>query len=226
MSANKNQKLYSVITGDIVKSSKLSIDQHKKLIKVMRSCSKEVQKIFPGALKYEPELFRGDSWQLLVQKPEEALSIALFYRAYIKANMMIRKIDARMAISVGTVDFVESSFGIGDAYKISGKALDKKGKRRIKFVSDVVDDSSTIDLIIYNIDFISARWTANQSKIILLALQNNDQNTIAGKLKISQQAVSKQLDSTGWNIVYSNINYYKNILSNKNKKNIINSFNK
>lgn len=219
MSANKNQKLYSVITGDIVKSSKLSIDQHKKLIKVMRSCSKEVQKIFTGALKYEPELFRGDSWQLLVQKPEAALSIALFYRAYLKANMMINKIDARMAISVGTVDFVESSFGIGDAYKISGKALDKKGKRRIKFVSDVVDDSSTIDLIIYNIDFISARWTANQSKIILLALQNNDQNTIAGKLKISQQAVSKQLDSTGWNIVYSNINYFKNIFSNKNKKN-------
>lgn len=221
MPDDKIQKLFSVITGDIIKSSKLSIEQHKKLIKVMRNCSKEVQKVFPGVLKYEPELFRGDSWQLLIKKPEEALSIALFYRAYLKANMMINKIDARMAISVGTVDFIESSFGVGDAYKISGKALDKKGKRKIKFVSDIVTESETIDLIVYNIDFISSKWTGKQSKIILLAFQNMEQNAIAVKLKISQQAVSKQLDSAGWNIVYSNINYYKNILSNKNKINFL-----
>ncbi len=211
MLSNKKQKLYSVITGDIIKSSKLSIEQHKKLIKVMRSCSKDVQKIFPGALKYEPELFRGDSWQLLIQKPEEALSIALFYRAYLKANMFINKIDARMAISVGSVDYVESSFGVGEAYKISGKALDKKGKSKIKFVSDAITDSDLIDLIIQNVDFISARWTGNQSKIILLSLQNFEQGRIALKLKISQQAVSKQLDSAGWNVIYNNIEFFKSI---------------
>ena len=60
--------------------------------------------------------------------------------------MQLDSIDARMAISVGTVDFVESSFGVGDAYKISGKALDKKGKRKIKFVSDRLDDSAVLDL--------------------------------------------------------------------------------
>lgn len=220
MIKEKNKKLYSVITGDIVKSSKLSIEQHKKLVRVMRNCSKEVQKVFPDALKYEAELFRGDSWQLLIKKPEEALNIAVFYRAYLKANMMINKIDARMAISVGTVDFVESSFGVGDAYKISGKALDKKGKRKIKFVSDVIAEADFIDLITYNVDFISSKWTGKQSKIILLALQNMDQSAIAVKLKISQQAVSKQLDSTGWNIVSSNIIYFKNILTVKNKKNV------
>lgn len=220
MQENATQKLYSVITGDIVKSSRLSIEQHKKLVKVMRSCSKEVQKVFPGSLKYEPELFRGDSWQLLIKKPEEALSIALFYRAYLKANMMISKIDSRMAISVGTVDYVESSFGIGDAYKNSGKALDKKGKRKLKFVSDFVANSDIIDLIIYNVDFISTRWTSNQSKIILLALQNMDQNSIAVKLKISQQAVSKHLDVTGWDIVISNINYFKSVLFVSDKRNV------
>lgn len=111
--ANENpKKLYSVITGDIVKSSKLSLDKHKLLIKVMRSCSKEIYKVFPGVLKYEPELFRGDSWQALIQKPELALSVALFYRAYLKAKMQLDSIDARMAISIGTVDFIKSSFGL------------------------------------------------------------------------------------------------------------------
>ncbi len=206
------KKLYSVITGDIVKSSKLSLNQHKQLIKVMRSCSKEVSKIFPDALKYEPELFRGDSWQLLIKKPELALSIALFYRAYLKAKMQLNSIDSRMAISIGTVDFVESSFGVGDAYKISGKALDKKGKRKLKFVSDIILNADVLDLIIQNSDFISSRWTSKQCKIVLLALQNMDQKAIASKLRITQQAVSKQIDAAGWMIVSDNIAYFNNVV--------------
>lgn len=212
MAKEKIKKLYSVITGDIVKSSKLSLDKHKLLVKVMKSCSKEISKVFPGALKYEPELFRGDSWQVLIQKPELAFSIALFYRAYLKAKMQLDSIDARMAVSIGTVDFIESSFGIGDAYKISGNALDKKGKRKFKFVSDILPDSNVLDLIIQNTDFISARWTSKQSKIALLALQNSSQKTIASKLRISQQAVSKQVDAAGWFIVADNIAYFKDIV--------------
>jgi len=212
MAKEKTKKLYSVITGDIVKSSKLSLENHKLLVKVMRSSSKDLSKIFPDALKYEPELFRGDSWQLLIKKPELALSIALFYRAYLKAKMQLSSIDARMAISIGTVDYIESSFGVGNAYKISGKALDKKGKRKIRFVSDVIPNSDVVDLIIQNTDFISSKWTSNQCKIVLLALQNMDQQSIAKKLRISQQAVSKQLDSIGWMIVEDNVNLFKNVL--------------
>ncbi len=214
MAKEKTKKLYSVITGDIVKSSKLPLDKHKLLVKVMRNCSKEISNVFPDSLKYKPELFRGDSWQVLIKKPELALSIALFYRAYLRAKMQLSSIDARMAISIGTVDFIESSFGVGDAYKISGKALDKKGKRKIKFVSDILPDSNVIDLLIYNTDFISARWTSKQCKIVLLALQNRDQKAIASKLRISQQAVSKQIDAAGWMIVYDNVAYFKNVVLN------------
>lgn len=212
MAKEKTKKLYSVITGDIVKSSKLSLENHKLLVKVMRSSSKDLSKIFPDTLKYEPELFRGDSWQLLIKKPELALSIALFYRAYLKAKMQLSSIDARMAISIGTVDYIESSFGVGNAYKISGKALDKKGKRKIRFVSDVIPNSDVVDLIIQNADFISSKWTSNQCKIVLLALQNMDQKSIASKLRITQSAVSQQIDASGWTIIDQNIILFQNIL--------------
>ena len=217
MAKEKTKKLYSVITGDIVKSSKLPLDKHKLLVKVMRNCSKEISNIFPDSLKYKPELFRGDSWQVLIKKPELALSIALFYRAYLRAKMQLSSIDARMAISIGTVDFIESSFGVGDAYKISGKALDKKGKRKIKFVSDILPNSDVIDLLIQNSDFISARWTSKQCKIVLLALQNRDQKAIASKLRISQQAVSKQIDAAGWMIVRQNISYFLTQINHSNE---------
>ena len=217
MAKEKTKKLYSVITGDIVKSSKLPLDKHKLLVKVMRNCSKEISNIFPDSLKYKPELFRGDSWQVLIKKPELALSIALFYRAYLRAKMQLSSIDARMAISIGTVDFIESSFGVGDAYKISGKALDKKGKRKIKFVSDILPNSDVIDLLIQNSDFISARWTSKQCKIVLLALQNRDQKAIASKLRISQQAVSKQIDAAGWMIIRQNISYFLTQINHSNE---------
>jgi hypothetical protein len=213
MKTVKAKKLYAVITGDIIKSSRLSLEKHKQLIRVMHSCSREISVVFPKALKYEPEFFRGDSWQMLLQKPELALNIALFYRAFLKAKMQMDSIDARMAVSVGTVDFIESSFGIGDAYKISGKALDKKGKRKLKFVSDILANSEILDLLIQNTDFISSKWTSRQSKIILLALQNKNQKEIAGKLKITQQAVSQHMDSMGWLIIYENLKYFSGIIN-------------
>jgi hypothetical protein len=212
MAKELTKKLYSVITGDIIKSSKLSLENYKLLIKVMKNSSKDLSNVFPDALKYEPELFRGDSWQLLIKKPELALSIAMFYRAYLKAKMQLSSIDARMAISIGTVDLIESSFGVGNAYKISGKALDKKGKRKIRFVSDVIPNSDFIDLIIQNTDFISSKWTSNQCNIVLLALQNLDQKSIASKLHITQSAVSQQIDASGWTIIDQSIRLFKKVL--------------
>lgn len=67
-------------------------------------------------------------------------------------------------------------------------------------------------MIIQNTDFISSKWTSNQCKIVLLALQDLDQKTIASKLRITQQAVSKQMDAAGWMIVAENNVYFNNAL--------------
>jgi len=41
-----------------------------------------------------------------------------------------------------------------------------------------------------------------------------DQRAIASKLRITQQAVSKQIDSAGWAIVSESIAYFKNAILN------------
>ncbi|WP_348344671.1 SatD family protein [Ignavibacterium sp.] len=205
-------KLYSVITADIVKSSKLSISKHKKLIEVIKICATEIKKVFPATLQYAPEYFRGDSWQVVLKKPEYALAIALYYRAFIKANMEINTIDARMAISLGSIDFVKKSFGVGEAYKTSGEAIDIKGKRRLKFIYDKKEISELLDLLVENSDFISSRWTVRQCKVILLSLKGYNQLQIAKKIKVTQQAVSQQLDSAGWSVISKNIAYFQNTI--------------
>ncbi|MCL6494700.1 MAG: SatD family protein [Ignavibacterium sp.] len=214
----KNSKLYSVITADIVKSSKLSIAKHKKLISIIKKCGSEIQRVFSAIFQYSPEYFRGDSWQIVLKKPEYALAVVLFYRAYIRANMKISFMDARMAISLGSIDFVKKSFGVGEAYKISGEALDLKGKRRLKFICNEKEISLLLDLLVENSDFISSRWTVRQAQIIILALSGLNQLQIAKKIKVSQQAISQQLDSAGWSIISKNIDYFKNTVSKLNNK--------
>ncbi|WP_290663876.1 SatD family protein [Ignavibacterium sp.] len=211
MAAKKN-KLYSVITADIVKSSKLSIVKHKKLIEVIKKCGIEIQKVFPGSFQYTPEYFRGDSWQIVLKKPELALGIVLYYRAYIRANMKLSSMNARMAISLGTIDFIKKSFGVGEAYRISGEAVDIKGKRRLKFIYNESELSELLDLLVENSDFISSRWTVRQCQIILLSMKGYNQLQIARKIKVTQQAVSQQLDSAGWAVISRNIKNFQTII--------------
>ncbi|MGQ9643525.1 MAG: hypothetical protein ACUVT3_06680 [Ignavibacterium sp.] len=215
---DKKLKLYSVITADVVKSSKLSITKHKQLIDIIKKCSSEIQKVIPGTFQYTPEYFRGDSWQIVLKKPEHALAVVLFYRAFIRANMKISFLDARMAISLGSIDFVKKSFGVGEAYKISGEALDLKGKRRLKFIFNEKEISLLLDLIVENTDFISSKWTVRQSQIIILALSGYNQLQIAKKIKVSQQAISQQLDSAGWSVISKNIDFFKNTVLKLNNK--------
>lgn len=205
----KKSRLYSVITADVVKSSKLSIAKHRKLVDVIKKCGNELQKIFPAAFQYTPEYFRGDSWQVVLKKPELALKIVLYYRAFIRANMKLNSMDARMAISLGSIDFVKKSFGVGEAYRISGEAIDIKGKRRLKFIYNESEISELLDLLVENSDFISSRWTVRQCQIMLLAVKGYNQLQIARKIKVTQQAVSQQLDSAGWAVISRNINTFQ-----------------
>ncbi|AFH49476.1 Hypothetical protein IALB_1769 [Ignavibacterium album JCM 16511] len=214
----KQNKVYSVVTSDIVKSSKLSITKHKKLIRVIKNCAIEVQKVFPASFQYAPEYFRGDSWQIVLKKPELALSIILFYRAYIRAYMKLSSMDARMAISLGRIDFVKKHFGVGEAYKISGEAIDIKGKRRFKFIYNEKETSELLDLLVENSDFISSRWTVRQCEVILLAMKGFNQLQISKKLKVTQQAVSQQLDSAGWSVIAKNIAYFQNTIEQLTRK--------
>lgn len=208
----KRNKLYSVITADIVKSSKLSIATHEKLIQVIKKCASEIQKVFPKTLQYTPEYFRGDSWQIVLKKPELALAIIIYYRAFIRANMKFSSMDARMAISLGSIDFVKKYFGVGEAYKISGEAIDIKGKRRFKFIYNKEGISELLDLLVENSDFISSRWTVKQCQVILLSMKGYNQLQIAKRLKVSQQAVSQQLDAAGWSVISKNIDYFQNTI--------------
>ncbi len=199
------QKKYAVITGDIVDSSKLPKAQRAALPGLIANASQETRKAFPDAVPLAADVFRGDGWQLLVSDPVRSLRIGLFFRACLRsASERGRGLDTRMAMAVGSVDFVRGrvSQGDGEAYRLSGRALEtmpRKQRLRLE-VAGAKDDLQALGIIVRLIDVLAQHWTGRQALAVRAALCGWTQEEIAKQWSgsITQQAVTKHLDAAEW----------------------------
>jgi len=212
-------KLYAIITGDIVASSLLSSNKRKMLHKVMVDSSKVLQDEFKDAVPMGVDIFRGDSWQIILSKPAKALRLALFYRAILRAKMESHRFDTRMAIALGHVDFIpgnRASEGYGEAYQLSGKALESMPKAsNMSFVFPEMELEKVLNVVIQLIDSISSRWSDRQALAVTGALRGWKQEKIAEKWwkkKVSQQAVAQHLSRAGWYPVEKGILFFEQCL--------------
>lgn len=212
-------KLYAIITGDIVASSLLSSNKRKMLHKVMVDSSKVLQDEFKDAVPMGVDIFRGDSWQIILSKPAKALRLALFYRAILRAKMESHRFNTRMAIALGHVDFIPGnrvSEGYGEAYQLSGKALESMPKAsNMSFVLPGMELEKVLNVVIQLIDSISSRWSDRQALAVTGALRGWKQEKIAEKWwkkKVSQQAVAQHLSRAGWYPVEKGILFFEQCL--------------
>jgi len=212
-------KLYAIITGDIVASSLLSSNKRKMLHKVMVDSSKVLQDEFKDAVPMGVDIFRGDSWQIILSKPAKALRLALFYRAILRAKMESHRFDTRMAIALGHVDFIPGnrvSEGFGEAYQLSGKALESMPKAsNMSFVFPGMELEKALNVVIRLIDSISSRWSDRQALAVAGALRGWKQEKIAEKWwkkKVSQQAIAQHLSRAGWYPVEKGILFFEQCL--------------
>lgn len=212
------QKNYAVITGDIVNSSKLPKAQRKLLPGLIAKASRETCKTFPDAVPLEVDVFRGDGWQLLVSDVVRCLRIGLFFRACLRsAAERGRGLDTRVAIAVGQVDFVNErvSQGDGEAYRVSGRALENMPrKQRLLLALPVEKEADALAVIIQLVDVLAQRWTGRQALAVRGALRGWTQEKIAQEWpkSISQQAVTKHLDGAQWPALEAALTYVENNL--------------
>jgi len=212
----QRNKVYAVITGDIVASSRLSSGNREKLYQIMVESSEFLRKAFEDAIQIDVDIFRGDSWQMLLSKPEQALRLALFYRAMLRAKMESHRFNTRMAIALGCVDFIPAkrvSEGYGEAYKLSGRALESIPKaNNMCFVYAGNKQEKILDVVVQLIDAVSSRWSDKQALAVTGALRGWKQEKIAEtwwKKKVSQQAVAQHLARAGWYSVEKGIQFFE-----------------
>jgi hypothetical protein len=194
-------KLYAVITGDIIDFSKLPTGQRQGLNRIMKKGSEAIRKAFTGSVPLEADVFRGDSWQLLVSDAALSLRIGLFLRAYLRASIGAgtNKLDTRMAIGVGTVDFVPDdrvSRGDGEAYRHSGNGLEQMPKTSsMCFRNPGREMEEPLDVLVQLLDVLAMNWSDKQALAITGALQGLKQEKIGSLWKppITQQSVNRHL---------------------------------
>ena len=180
-----------VLTGDIVKSTGLSFDERAALFAGLKSGAAAVE-----ALQAEPprfERFSGDSWQMLVQ-PKLALRACLLMRAYIRQES--KSFETRISVGIGAVEPLSpEGLGASDgpAFQASGRGL-KALKGAQYFTTNTADQP-----VFVLADEISKRWTQAQARVLAYALMRPrpTQESVAGKVGISQQSVRNHLTAAG-----------------------------
>jgi hypothetical protein len=216
----------AVITGDFINSSKLAPKDWDRLHDIMKRSSQLLRESFAAIVPLDVDIFRGDSWQLLVLDPAKALRLSLLYRATIRAKMESLDLDTRMAIAVGKIDSIPAtrvSEGHGEAYLLSGEGLDRLNRSKsanMCFAHKDPEIADTLDVIVRLIDALATSWTDKQALAMSGALRGMKQEEIAERLwekKITQQAVAQHLSRAGWDAIERGIDYFEKKLKDKLK---------
>jgi hypothetical protein len=204
----------AVITGDIIHSSQLS-DYSK--ITLMDEVN-EVLNSFGKKKIMRAEIYRGDSFQCLINQPKNALRIALSIKTYIRSLSDESVYDARLSIGIGKVDLVmkQLSLSNGEAFHISGRLIDEMKKHK-KGISIASADNYNAELQMESIllDALLAKTSALQCKVINLKLNGHTEIQIANLLKITQSAVNYRSNSSNWNAIDAMVKRFENIYANE-----------
>lgn len=193
----------AVLTGDVVASSTLGAGQRRALPALLGQAARQLKAAFGKAAPYDLEIFRGDSWQLVVTDPAVCFRAALFFRACVIADSPgDHRLDTRVAIAVGGVDFLPRhnvSAGDGAAYRASGEALDRlDAGARLALVGS--GEQPWRDVAVRLVDAIVQEWTARQARAVAGRLRDWTQQEIAKHWpeRITQQSVARHLARSHW----------------------------
>lgn len=222
----------SVITGDLVKSRKIKDADIANVINSLKDTFNEINhQLLNGKGAFE--IFRGDSFQGLIPKPDQALLVAIILRAHLRTYepsgvmtgrnkpgkpLLFAYSDARIAIGIGTVSYnadriTESQ---GEAFQNSGIAFEaiSKENKCLVILTPWEKINSELEVEFQLADALISRWTASTAEAIYHhLLYGKNQKELAAQLKISQPGVHNRLVKYGnINSIHAFINRYHDLI--------------
>lgn len=188
----------AVLTGDIVNSTQLLPNEEERLVEGLR--------LFLAGHLYE--FYRGDSFQVYIKKPAEALRLALACRCIAIGITVQREDDVapvsdiRISIGIGEVSLPIGSLGIakGKAFLLSGRQFDRLQQSEERLAINCDDPAANIGFQVMAdyLDSIFKRMTAKQAEVIVNLLQGITQQQLALTLEKSKSTVSQLANAGRW----------------------------
>ena len=210
------ENVYAVLTGDLVKSSRLTAEQSRKAMDRIRQLAQEFNDLFPDASVGQVDTFRHDSWQWLLADPSLGLRAALFIRAGLRSLSDNKTMfDTRIAIGTGPIETISKqriSDSRGLAFTFSGKTLDAMKDMRLAYADGERADAEKNSLsagVVPLLDCIVTSWTVTESRAVYGALKGLTQEQTAenwpgagnSEKRPTRQAVQKALQRAHWQVV-------------------------
>lgn len=180
--------MLAVITGDIVHSQ--STDTaiwNNALVDILSTLGKRPRNW---------DIYRGDSFQTEVNKPADALTIAILIKASIKK---IKGLDVRLAIGIGDKSFDSDNITQcnGPAFIHSGHILDdlNHSQQRLAIKSPWPEFDENINVHCLLASIAMDKWLVNAAEVMQYTLLHPDasQAQIGEALGIAQNTVSERL---------------------------------
>lgn len=209
-------RIKGVITGDIIDSSAIEIKYRDFLLESIRKIVNELEIIEPLNI----EFFRGDSFQMVVNSPENAMQIAVLLRAGLKHHTpkeYKKPWDVRLSLGIGEISYHAERIVLsdGEAFQYSGRELDEMGKQRLIVKTRWKDVNEELKVSTAFADEVISAWSTSQAEAIYQALLYDiPQKDIAKKLQTSAQNVSKLLIAAKVSLIQMYIDRYHHLISN------------
>lgn len=199
-----------VITGDLVNSTHIAAVWRQTVTDVLKVCVADFKPLTDVKL----EMYRGDSFQAIVDKPEYTLAVAIALRAKLRASTPEESEiwDARLSIGIGEIPFESDNIATcdGEAFRLSGRAFDKIGKRRLCISTPWQDFNNNIDLLTRFADELISSWTVKQAIAVYHSiLYPKKQKDMANDLNMTRQNFNHLWRSSKCQLILNYIEYYK-----------------
>ncbi|MBG00368.1 MAG: hypothetical protein CMI36_15350 [Owenweeksia sp.] len=190
--------MIAVLTGDIIDSRKLPSQDIwlQPLKSLLGQC---------GTSPQQWDIYRGDSFQLALEDPAEALKAAIRIKALIKSlspekeQERISEIDVRLAIGIGEKNYEGAGIAEsnGPVFIQSGERLEKLKKEKITLAIQTPweDLNREMNLFLRLASILMDSWTISSGEIVNLVFEKPDQtqSKIGQQLGIKQNTVSDRL---------------------------------
>jgi hypothetical protein len=204
---------YAVITGDLVKSSTFK-EKRKDALRTLHEIFNTLKSKLPIDIDiFISDIFRGDSFQIVVSDAEYALTIAIFIRAQlIRRSIEGMAFDARFSIGIGSIEYLNQekiTESDGEAFRLSGRSLDEiPNYRRLIITSSKEEQTQTLEVLSAFIDAITARWTPEQAEAISHWIFGETQTSLAKRIGVTQSAIQQRLQLAGHFAIEACVKYF------------------
>ena len=202
------------MTGDIVNSTRLLLEEGTKLVTVIG--------LFLARNPHE--FYRGDSFQAYIKKPDETLRLALACRCLAIGITEGRKedtssiADVRLSIGIGEVPTPFKNLGVarGEALLLSGRQFDTLQETDRRLAIRCSDDQPIanigLEVMADYLDSICRKMTPTQANLIVELLRGTTQQQYSITNQKSKSTVSQLASAGRWPEIEKVLGQYEKLI--------------